>query len=322
MNDAMRDESRLLAEELYAVLQALAPGPSGGDPHQVEARLRTLGSRLRTLQAADPSSDATGATVALQRHLGALELLLRDPAPDAAAAPATRWRTFRRRLSPAYQAFAAFLREQRIVVPSLRPSNVPRIVFHVASGAVAFALIQVLEPFALRLTAGAFATSALVLESTRRRWPAWNEVLMRLFAPVAHPHEYHRMNSATWYALALAILSVLAPPTIASLAVGVLAIADPVAGLVGRRFGRTPLRAGRSLEGSLAFLASGTLVAAAVLVGWFPGLGWPAVAALSVTAGASGALAELWTRHFDDNFMIPLAVAAATSLVSAVLPAV
>ena len=40
-----------------------------------------------------------------------------------------------------------------------------------------------------------------------------------------------------------------------------LGVADPVAALIGRRYGRHKLRGGKSLEGAMAFVASGTLAA-------------------------------------------------------------
>lgn len=316
MDETMRVETQLLAEELYRLILALAPRRMGGDPGVAQLRLQAAGERLRSLRAVGGEAPA-GVHGRLQRHLGELEQVLAEN--GAALEPGARWRAFRRRLSPAYQSFAAFLREQRIVVPSLRPSNVPRVAFHVGSGVFAFALIQLLSPTMLRVAAVTFALTALSLEGARRLWPAWNALLMKAFGSVAHPHEHHRVNSATWYAMALAILALLVPPLIAGLAVAVLAVGDPVAGIVGRRFGRTPLRAGRSLEGTLAFVLSGTLVAAAVLAGFSPGLGWGMVAGLALTAGLSGALAELWTQHFDDNFMIPLVVGAATSLFSTLI---
>jgi dolichol kinase len=152
-----------------------------------------------------------------------------------------------------------------------------------------------------------------IMEGTRRISPRINAHLMRLYGRVAHPHEHFRVNSGTWFATALVLLSAFAtrPGMMAGLAV--LGVADPVAALVGRRWGRHTLRAGRSLEGTLAFFVSGTsaaIVGLAIL-----GVG-PAgkVIALAALGALAGAIAELVTKKLDDNLTIPLAVGAAVTL--------
>jgi dolichol kinase len=96
----------------------------------------------------------------------------------------------------------------------------------------------------------------------------------------------------------------------------VLGFADPAAGAIGRRFGRTRIAESRTLEGSVAFVVVGAVVSLA----WLSITGVPFVRALvlGVVAGIAGALAEIASsKRFDDNFTIPVAVAA---LVAAALP--
>lgn len=104
------------------------------------------------------------------------------------------------------------------------------------------------------------------------------------------------------------------PATMASLAV--LGVADPVAALVGRRWGRHRLRAGRSLEGTVAFAVSGALVAALALLA-AGGLSGMEVALFALLAGVVGAIAELVTTRLDDNLTIPVAVGAALTAAAA-----
>jgi dolichol kinase len=199
------------------------------------------------------------------------------------------------------------------VAAPARPTNYTRSVFHVASGAFALALMRLLPGRGwLIAVSGGFALWAWSMEFARRRSKAVNEVLMRFFAPIAHAHERHRVNSSTWYTTALLLLSLLLPLRAAEVGVMVLALADPAAGFIGRRYGRTRLRAGRSLEGSLAFFAVG----AGAALGWLMLVhGQPGAAAFPVAlaAAAAGALAELGPARLDDNFTIPLAAAAAAA---------
>jgi dolichol kinase len=157
------------------------------------------------------------------------------------------------------------------------------------------------------------------METARRVSPRANDRLMALFAPVAHAHERNHVNSSTWYATAVMILAVFAAPPVAAIAVGVLGIADPVAALWGRRFGRIRLRAGRSLEGSLGFVVSGSLTAFAVATALLPGTTL-AHAIVALVAGLVGALTEVFSTRLDDNLTIPLAVAASVTAALTLLP--
>ena len=159
----------------------------------------------------------------------------------------------------------------------------------------------------------AFAAAGWTMEFARRRSTAVNERLMAIFAPVAHPHERHGINSSTWYCTALLLLALFAPRRAAEVGVVVLGIADPAAGLIGRRFGRTRIRANRSLEGSLGFVVVGALAAAAWLT-FVYATPLPALGILAGVGAVAGALTELGSTRLDDNFTIPVVVTVAVSV--------
>jgi dolichol kinase len=227
---------------------------------------------------------------------------------------------------PAYEAPALDLgdlvAEEPIPLPAsapVRATNYARSIFHVCSALVALAALRFLpgRPWIIAVSA-AVAVSGWTMELSRRRSPAVNARLMALFAPVAHPHERHGVNSSTYYVTALLLLALVAPLRAAEVGIAVLGLADPAAGLVGRRFGRTRLRANRSLEGTLGFAVVGALAAGAWL-SLAHGLALPGLAVLAVVAGVAGALTELASTRLDDNFTIPVAVAAAVSVAQAVI---
>jgi dolichol kinase len=200
-----------------------------------------------------------------------------------------------------------------------RPSNHARSVFHVASGAFALALIRFVPGRGWLLAAAAtFGAAAWSMEIARRRSARVNDRLMRLFGAVAHADERHRVNSSTWYVTALVLLALFAPRYAAEIGVLVLAVADPAAGFVGRRFGRTRFASGRSLEGAIAFLVVGAGAAFAWLAA---ASGVPAAraAALALIGAAAGAVTELRSTRIDDNFSIPVVVAASVGALGAVI---
>ena len=190
-----------------------------------------------------------------------------------------------------------------------RPENYSRSVFHVLSAAVALLALRLMphREF-LVLGSGSLALLAWSMETARRVHPPANAYMMRFFSRIAHPEETHKVNSSTWYLTALVGLALFAPLRSAELGVVVLGLADPAAGFIGRRIGRTKIRENRSLEGTLGFFAVGMAGAFALLLA-FHSLPLASMLAIAAVASAAGALIELATIRLDDNFTIPVTVA-------------
>jgi len=215
-----------------------------------------------------------------------------------------------------YEALAAALQADAVVVPSFRPTNYIRSAFHVAGGLFGAALILALSswPALLVAVAFSFAGAGWFMEISRRRSARVNAALMRVFGRVSHPHEARQINSSTWYASALALLSLTGEPTVMIVGVLILTFADPAAAVIGRRLGRITLINGRTLEGSLTFALTGSAVTFVTLsllggplgAGLIPRYDLGVRLAMAVTAGLLGAVAELFSRRIDDNFSIPV----------------
>ena len=204
-------------------------------------------------------------------------------------------------------------------VHAARPTNIPRTVFHATSASVAITAVALLPSRAwLVAIPGAFAVYAWSMEAARRLSPRINDRLMRFYSRIAHPQERFRVNSATWFGTALVLLALFATRSAMMAGCAILGFADPIAGIVGRRWGRHRFRNGRSLEGSLGFFVAGT-VAAAFTLGAM-GTGSPGVVlALAAMCALAGALAELLSTRLDDNLTIPLVVGGVATLATPLL---
>lgn len=310
MTHALAVDSRSVMLELHHLLGDLDPARFRDELREAaRERLARIAAALRTLLERDGTDMAQ-----LREHIEALWQMLEErvPRPGLATMAERRaeWAAYYEGLKPAYEAVAAGLRDYRVHVPSLRPTNYARNLFHVCWAFFALFLIEVaLSPGGLLWAALAFAGYGWTMEAMRRVWPAWNDKMMALYGKVAHPHEWHQINSATWYATALVALALTRSPLLCAIAVAVLGVADPAAALIGRRYGRVKLLNGRSLEGSLAFVVAGVGLAAPVVM-YFHGLAWSQALLLAWAAAMTGALAELVSKRVDDNFTIPLAAAA------------
>lgn len=228
-----------------------------------------------------------------------------------------------------YEGIARQLRANpaiTVALPELRPKNYTRNLFHIGNGVMAAALYTAIDDRMVMLTiAAAYLVVMASMEITRRFSDRVNQLLVdKVFASIARPSEAWRINSATWFGFAIVLMLAAGFPRLSCVAaVLTLGIGDPMAALIGKRWGKHKLVGPKSLEGTLAFALSSALLVTAWLsifmgASLVPGGGTGAVLAaalpIALTAGVAGALAELYSHKLEDNFAIPLAVAAATSL--------
>ncbi len=317
---SLAQDSQALVLDLHSFLNDLDPArwrdekASSLSDQLQDLLARAAALKLAYAEATDKHLDT------IRQRFTELEELLRAQAPsaaDAAGEARDAWMRFRASAAPAYDALAASLLDQDVEVPRLRPTNYARNVFHVAAAALGIAVVEFAPAL---LDDGAFWVSVIActaaamgwaMELSRRVSQRANRLMMWIFSPVAHPHEAHHVNSATWYTSALALLSLTGEPVVCAAALAVLGVADPMAAIIGKRFGRTRFDNGRSLEGTIAFVISGGLAAFAIVLALHPEVGVVRAAAMAFAGALLGGVAELWVSRIDDNLAIPVCAGAA-----------
>ncbi len=276
-------------DDLYERLQAFSTElensgqASAGNLRKLGSTLRQVGDLLTELKAIDIDS-----------HLSYLALY-----------------QLRKRLQKAYQRLYVMMERLSTPIPQLRMSNLARSLFHCLSALSVLLMIEFVPAFSWMFwIALAYFFFCWGTEGLKRLNPAMKARVMKLFATIAHPHEYDKINSATWYGVALLVLSLMPTPVIGIIAVAVLGFADPAAAAVGRKWGKIRLPGNRTLEGSLGFFVTGTLAASAALAVFHPIGDLGTTLMVSAVAAACGALGELAGAYPDDNLTIPMASAA------------
>ena len=324
MAHALCLEGQRIAEELYALLTTLDPLVWR---QELEAaarqRLEQLSARIRTIVDSVELPEGDRGLAQLRERLSAVGKVADEHMARFSRSARQRrqeWRLLAQRLQAAHLGVADSLKLQDIHVAALCPTNHGRKVLHVSMGMVSLLLAQhLLDRTGMIAIMVGIAGWAWSMEYLRRDHPALNQKLMAVFGPMAHPHEWHRVNSATWYSTALLVLACFAPLMAASTALVVLAFGDPFAALIGRRFGRVQLYHGRTLEGCCAFVAAGTAATALMFAVYYPQVApWVALT-IAGTASFVGAVTELFSQKIDDNLSVPLAAAAATVVMMLVL---
>jgi dolichol kinase len=218
-------------------------------------------------------------------------------------------------LGQQYEGLLVHIRKGRVRVPSgthlprLKPRNLVRNLFHVSMALFSVYLYEfVVDRTGIIWIGGSVLAVFLTLEAIRRCSPTWNERLVqKIFAKISRPSEAHRMNSAVWYMLALFVGVVLMPQRAIEMGVLVLGFSDPLASLVGKRWGRTQIVGPKSYVGTATFILSATIVGTVFLL-WFTPMALGSALPIALAVGAVGAIAELAGGiTVDDNFTIPLA---------------
>ena len=183
-----------------------------------------------------------------------------------------------------------------------------RRLFHLVGGSCVAWVVYALSPDA-PLTRWLFAIMlavALAGDLLRLTYVTFNRYAYRVFGALLCPREVRR-PSLTWFMLGVFLTLWIPDPALVVPSLLVLAVADPVASVVGRTWGTHPLGKG-TREGTLAFFAA----ALAVLVPW-------AGIAAALPVAALAAAAEGFTTRLDDNVVIPVVTGYGLWVVTALL---
>jgi len=175
---------------------------------------------------------------------------------------------------------------------------------HISSISIALIYCHISRDLALLLLVPLFTGFFLVdmLKNVSEPVSAWYH---RTFGSMLRPHEleknHRHLNGATWITLSALILVLFFPKVIAIAAFSMVALADTVAALAGKAFGRH--RFGhKSLEGSAAFLVTALLIVTVV-----PNLNMQAGLVMALTATGTEAFdMRIGSFKVDDNLTIPL----------------
>ena len=184
--------------------------------------------------------------------------------------------------------------------------EVARKAVHLVTAVVPVAYAAGLPRRILVIMLGAAAGAALIVEGVRARHAVTRTHFERLFGPLLRDHEWSGLSGATWLALALLGLAVVAPRDVAIAGMWAVCVGDAAAALVGRVAARHAGGGGRKTLAGSAACFTVTLAGAIVLAHLSVGEG---------LIGAASATAAEWPANpGDDNIRIAVAVFLGISL--------
>ncbi|MBR4718489.1 MAG: phosphatidate cytidylyltransferase [Lentisphaeria bacterium] len=185
--------------------------------------------------------------------------------------------------------------------------EVLRKMVHLSSLWMPFALFYLPWQFNV-IMFGTFAVLNVLIEiAVFHGVPGVTPLYKKLFGKMAResePGKFRFSGAPPMYASAC-LTALCFSHRVAACAFAILILSDTSAALIGRKWGRHRFFNGKSLEGSLAFLLSGWIIAAGFcLAGGYSN----AVLAVWLLGVAVSCVAEFFNEqiHLDDNFTIPL----------------
>lgn len=149
-------------------------------------------------------------------------------------------------------------------------------------------------------------TLALAVERARRTSEPFGRLFHHHLGRLLRDREKHRLTGATTLAAGFTVTVAVFHPVPAVAGVLVAGVADAVAAVVGKRFGRLRYTGGKSVEGSLGFLILVTATLAILIPAFHP------LIILMLAVLLTGL--EAFTLAVPDNLYLPVATAAAIQL--------
>lgn len=144
------------------------------------------------------------------------------------------------------------------------------------------------------LLSAVFLLFFFLLDLVRLNWKRGNEIAFRLFPFLLREQERKTFNTSIYFALSCLLCAIFFEKRVAVLAIALLCVGDPVAAIVGTRYGTVRLL-NKSLQGSLACFAASFLVAR-LLFDW----------TIAFWAALTATFFELVSSRLNDNLSIPL----------------
>lgn len=274
---------------------------------QVLAQCEELGSQLDTRYHALSS---TLETVSHHLQQGVVDLA----GKTSSASLKRNIQHLGQRISHDYEDLVAHVKALRIwkkqETAKMRAIRVPRpmrSLLHVVTGIfIVFAYHFIFTREQGLVILGSVAVAFTGLEISRRFSKRLNDFMIdKIFGLISRPRERYQVNSATYYLVTMFFIVLIAPMHAVCLALLVLAFGDPIASIIGSRWGKVRLYNDKSLEGSLGFFFSALLISF-IYIAIATTLSPLSAIALAFSLAIVGTLTELFSNRLDDNMTIQL----------------
>lgn len=161
----------------------------------------------------------------------------------------------------------------------------------------------------------AIGLAGFSLDFLRLKNTSFNEFAVRVLGPILRKSELNSFSGLPFYAMGVAMSIFFYQDDISMISILFLVIADPVASLVGVRFGKEQILPNKSFQGTLACFFTCYLI----IMGYTWEMDVSAIALMGFAffGALMGAIGELFSAfNIDDNITIPVVGGAGLTLLN------
>ena len=185
--------------------------------------------------------------------------------------------------------------------------QIPRRLFHVLGGCTVAVLYSSFFTYetAVRLL-GFSACIFFIFEHARSKYPEYNETFGKIAGPILRAEEHLRESALLPFVMGVLLSIITYPKTVAVASIFVLAISDPASAIVGIKLKGKKNKAGKSFEGSIAFLVTSFIMIFITFLIGVPSLGFGKLFVLTLFSSLTITAFERLPLRIDDNFLLPV----------------
>jgi len=208
---------------------------------------------------------------------------------------------------------------KKTISSSTRSSiQLPRRVFHMLSGLfIAMLYLYYMDKNELVTFMGIIASLIFIGEQVRIKYPELSSFFSKVNIILYRAEEQFEVASAMPYAASCLLVIFAFPKGAAIISILFLGLGDPLAALVGIKYGKHKMTPNRSIEGSVAFFIMAFLICFFVIGRFYSN--YVQILVFSFVGALIGAISDFIETRLDDNITIPFISASLISLATRVI---
>lgn len=185
--------------------------------------------------------------------------------------------------------------------------QIPRRLFHVLGGStVAILYSSFLSHTVIVHMLGFAACLFFLFEHARSKYPEYNELFGKIAGPILRVEEHLRESALMPFVMGVLLSIITYPKIVAVASIIVLSFSDPLAAIAGISLGGKKNKAGKTFEGSMAFLISSFIIIFVTFFIGIPSLGFGKLFLFSLISSGLITGFERIPLRIDDNFLLPV----------------
>jgi len=185
--------------------------------------------------------------------------------------------------------------------------QIPRRLFHIIGGCTVAILYSSFFTYATAVRILGFSACIFfIFEHARSKYPEYNEVFGKIAGPFLRAEEHLRESALLPFIMGVLLSIITYPKTVAIASIFVLAVSDPASAIIGIKLKGKKNKAGKSFEGSIAFLISSFIVIFITFLIGVPSLGFGKLFIFTLFSSLTITAFERLPLRIDDNFLLPV----------------